>query len=166
MKLISKFCAALVAMLLTATASAGTLYWQVTPDTGVEFSSVKIVVTQGDTRVTTLGETWAEDMGESGVGTYVPLQSTDISSYTDNQYSFFVEMVNYSTDPETVNKGYTYSYDELYRAGYVSFDATDVATVTAAASAANMGAAVPEPSSGLLLLMGGAMLALRRRRQK
>ena len=75
-------------------------------------------------------------------------------------------MVNYSTDPETVNKGYTYSYDELYRAGYVSFDATDVATVTAAASAANMGAAVPEPSSGLLLLMGGAMLALRRRRQK
>ena len=67
MKLISKFCAALVAMLLTATASAGTLYWQVTPDTGVEFSSVKIVVTQGDTRVDELGQTFAVDMGESGL---------------------------------------------------------------------------------------------------
>ncbi len=166
MKLISNFCVAVAAMLVTATASAGTLYWQVASDTGVEFSTAKIVVTQGDSRVTELGETFATDLGDSGTGTYLTMQQTDISSYSDNQYSFFVEMVNYASDPETVTQGYTYSYDELLSAHYVSFDATDVEIVTAAASAGNMGSAVPEPSSGLLLLMGGAMLALRRRRQK
>ncbi len=166
MKLISKFCVAVAVMLVTTTASAGTLYWQVTSDTGVNFSTAKIVVTQGGSRVTELGETWATDLGDDGTGTKVTMQQTDISSYSSNDYSFFVEMVNYATDPETVNKGYTYSYNELLSAGYVSFDSTDVATVSAAATAGNMGSAIPEPSSGLLLLMGGAMLALRRRRQK
>ena len=135
MKLISKFCAALAAMLVAATASAGTLYWQVTPDTGVNFSAAKIVVTQGDNRVAELGETFATDMGEGGYGTQVTLQQTNISAYSSNDYSFFVEMVNYATNPETVNKGYTYSYNELLSAGYVSFNAEDVATVSAAATA-------------------------------
>ena len=166
MKLISKFCVAVAVMLVTATASAGTLYWQVTSDTGVNFSTAKVVVTQGGSRVAELGEVFATDMGDDGTGTKVTMQQTDISSYSSNDYSFFVEMVNYATDPETVNKGYTYSYNELLSAGYVSFDAGDVATVSAAATAGNMGSAIPEPSSGLLLLMGGAMLALRRRRQK
>ena len=102
----------------------------------------------------------------TGTGTQLAMQQTDISAYTGSQYSFFVEMVNYAANPETITKGATYSYQNLVDAGYVSFGADDVTAVTMAATSGNMGSAVPEPSSGLLLLIGGAMLALRRRRQK
>ena len=166
MKLISKLVVLAAVGLMTSAVSAGTLYWQVTPDMGVNFTTAKIVVTQGGSQVTTLGETFATDIGDGDSGTYVSMQQTDLGSYSSNDYSFFVEMVNYATDPETVTQGATYSYQDLLSAGYVSFGPDDVTAVTIAATAGNMGSAIPEPSSGLLLLMGGAMLALRRRRQK
>ena len=161
-----KFSVVVAAVLWASTVSAETLYWQVTSDTGVDFTTAKLVVSDAGSRVE-LGETLATDLGDSGTGTYVSMQQTDISAYTGTQYSFFVEMVNYATNPETVTQGATYSYQDLLTAGYVSFGADDVTAVTIAAQGANLGAsAVPEPSSGSLLLMGGALLALRRRRQK
>ena len=168
MKLLDKIGVFVTALLLSSTVSAGTMYWQITSDTGTAFTEAAVVVTQGGARVARLGSTTATDLdADTHVGTYVTLQETDISAYSDSQYSFFVEMVNYSTDPETVTQGNTYSYDDLLSAHYVSLSPDDVTTVTAAALAANMGASsVPEPSSGLLLMMGGALLALRRRRQK
>ena len=171
MKLISKLAFVATVVLTTSTVSAGTLYWQITSDTGVDFSIARLVVTDGST-TTYLPDSegvFASDFNDAtGTGTQLAMQQTDISSYTGDAYSFFVEMINYTSDPETVTQGQTYSYQDLTSAGYVSFSSDDVTAVTMAAAAANMGAggAVPEPSSGLLFLIGGAMLALRRRRQK
>lgn len=172
MKLISKLAFAAAVALATSTVSAGTLYWQITSDSGVDFSVARLVVTDGSTTTYLPGENGllASDFSDAtGTGTQLTMQQTDISSYTSDAYSFFVEMINYASDPETVTQGKTYSYQDLVTAGYVSFSADDVTTVTMAAMAGNLGApgaAIPEPSSGLLLLIGGAMLALRRRRQK
>ena len=169
MKLISKLAFIAAVVLTTTTASAGTLYWQITSDTGVDFSIARLVVTDGSTTtyLPNSDGVFASDFNDAtGTGTQLTMQQTDISAYTGSQYSFFVEMVNYATNPERITKGATYSYQNLVDAGYVSFGADDVTAVTMAATSGNMGSAVPEPSSGLLLLIGGAMLALRRRRQK
>ncbi len=169
MKLISKLAFVAAVALATSTVSAGTLYWQITSDTGVDFSVARLVVTDGSTTTYIPGEKGllATDYDDGkGTGTQLAMQQTDISSYTSDAYSFFVEMINYASNPETVTKGATYKYNDLVSAGYVSFGADDVTAVTIAATAGNMGSPIPEPSSGLLLLMGGAMLALRRRRQK
>lgn len=144
---------------------ASALYWQVTADTGATFEYAQLMVTGGDlSEPTALGDmVEAEGKGPN----YVTLTNTELGQYGVDGYSFFVEMVNYSNDQfETVAKGATYSYNELVSSGYVATAAISTESARAAASQANMGSAVPEPSSGLLLLMGGAMLALRRRRQK
>ena len=169
MKLISKLVVVAAVGLITSAVSAGTLYWQITSDTGVDFSIARLVVTDGSTTTYLPGSDgiFASDFDDdTGTGTYLTMQQTDISSYTADTYSFYVEMVNYATNPETTTPGATYSYQQLLSAGYVSLNADDVTAVTMAAAAGNMGSAIPEPSSGLLLLVGGAMLALRRRRQK
>lgn len=167
MKLITKLAVVVAVGLMTSAVSAGTLYWQVTSDTGVDFSVARLVVSDGTTTTylpNSDGILATDFDAGTGTGTYLTMQQTDISSYTADTYSFYVEMINYVTDAQT--QGATYSYQDLLSAGYVSFGADDVTAVTIAATAGNMGSPIPEPSSGLLLLMGGAMLALRRRRQK
>lgn len=170
MKVITKLAVGLAVAFVTSALSAGTLYWQVTSDTGVDFTVARLVVTDGSTTAylpSSDGVFAADYSTDTGTGTYVNMQHSDISSYETDAWSFYVEMINYATPTETITKGQTYSYEDLYQSGYISFGPDDITAVTIAAGAANMGAnSVPEPTSGLLLLMGGAMLALRRRRQK
>ena len=153
-------------LLAGASASAGTLYWQVTSDTGATFDEAWIVAENKSN-----GEkNYIEGVGSDGQSpSSTALMQTDLNGYESDAYLFYVEMSNYNSandEYSPVATGYKYSYDELVSSGYVAASPLDINKVTAAASAANFGSPIPEPSSGLLLLIGGAMLALRRRRQK
>ncbi len=151
-------------LLAGASASAGTLYWQVTSDTGATFDEAWIVAENKSNGQKNYIEGVDSD-GQSPSST--ALTQTDLNGYESDAYLFYVEMSNYNNgNYETVATGYKYSYDELVSSGYVAASPLDINKVSAAASAANFGSPIPEPSSGLLLLIGGAMLALRRRRQK
>ncbi len=152
-------------LLAGASASAGTLYWQVTAAENQTFQEAWLVAENKSTG----NQTYLEGTDSDGASpSTTPLMQTDLDGYESDAYLFFVEMSNYNSDTQeydTVATGYKYGYQDLVSSGYVATGAIDVNTVIAAASAANF-ASVPEPSSGLLLLIGGAMLALRRRRQK
>ena len=150
--------------LAVSSASAGTLYWQVTSDAGQNFDEAWLVVENKSNGNLTYLEGVDSDGNQPSS---TALTQTDISAYESDAYLFYVEMSNYNNgNYETVATGYKWSYDELVSSGYVAANPLDVNNVIAAASGSNFGSAIPEPSSGLLLLIGGAMLALRRRRQK
>ena len=161
MKSISKFAVAAAVMLFASAASAGTLYWQVDgSDLGESedgWGAELWMLDKTDNSKTSLSDGLID--APTGV------QQADITSYTGDQYLFYVELVNYSTGTST--DGYKWSYGDLVSSGYVATDFRDSPTAYANAGAHSIFTNnVPEPSSGLLLLMGGAMLALRRRRQK
>lgn len=153
-------------LLLASSASAGTLYWQASSESGNTFDYALLVAEdKGSGTKTTLDALASQESGNSTLVT-----QTSLDSLADpDAYLFYVEMVNYTGgDPayEVVETGYKYGYGDLVSSGYVATGSIDANSAQAAAAAGNLGSAVPEPSSGLLLLMGGALLALRRRRQK
>lgn len=164
MKNLFKTLVAGMLLLAGASASAGTLYWQVTADTGKTFDEAWIVAeSKSDGNLTYIEGVDSDGQTPSSTA----LTQTDISAYEGDGYLFYVEMCNYNNgNYDTVATGYKYSYDELVSSGYVAASPLEVNDAIAAASGANFGSPIPEPSSGLLLLIGGAMLALRRRRQK
>lgn len=164
MKIMSKTFLVIGLLLAGFAAKSEVLYWQVT---GEEFSWANLKVTNGSTETTLASEVYPADLG-ANTGTYTTMQQTDISSYASSAYSFFVELVTYVDGGEnTVQKGYTWNYNDLVSAGYVAGNGlADGAAASAAASLANLGSPTPEPTSGMLLLIGGSLLALRRRRRQ
>lgn len=150
-------------LLVGASASAGTLYWQVSNNTQFDEAWLYAEAKADGTKTALKGVD-----SEAPDHTSTALTQTDLTGYESDAYLFYVEMINYNSDTgvETpVATGYKYGYGDLVSSGYVATGAIDSNTAIAKASAGNL-ANVPEPSSGLLLLIGGAMLALRRRRQK
>lgn len=86
--------------------------------------------------------------------------SVDISSYSSDTYSFYVELWNgYRTDSST--------YSSLVANGYVYQVGLGVPSNIASSGGfgSNATYAIPEPTSGLLFLLGGMLLGLKRRRQ-
>ncbi len=160
MKLIQKiaFCATLALM---GSASASTLFWQVNKDgagpLGWDGNDAQYAVLKATTGTLADGVdiVAAYDLREGTAW------ATDLGTYGNSSYSFFVELLNASSSPVYAQKAAT-SYDNLLSSGYVSASALD--RPTGAVSGGFNGASVPEPTSGVLLLIGGAMLALRRRR--
>lgn len=164
MKNLLKTFVACVVFLIAASASAGTLYWQVQNEDIAFEEAYLMVKSNGGTPVELKGVVAQADNHSTA-----PTQ-TDISAYESPDYTFFVELVNYTTGSEDKNwvvaKGQEWSYEDLVSGGYIA-TGLEAGTMPLGGSL-NMGVAgaIPEPSSGLLLLIGGAMLALRRRRQK
>lgn len=160
MKLIQKiaFCATLALM---GSASASTLFWQVNADAAGSLGWDGTGKPTYAVLKATTG-TLEEGVGIAGYdlseGT---AWATDLRTYGNSSYSFFVELINAAGSPVYTQKAAT-SYDNLLSSGYVSASALD--RPTGAVSGGFNGASVPEPTSGVLLLIGGAMLALRRRR--
>ena len=168
MKNLFKSLVASTALLLASSVSAGTLYWQVQPDDNVPaFDEAWLIAENTDTHEKQELAVVASQSDKQSTA----LTQTSLDSLADpDAYLYYVEMCNYATGSSdndyVVATGYKFGYNELVSQGYVATGAIDANAAQAAATAANMGSAIPEPSSGLLLLIGGAMLALRRRRQK
>lgn len=161
---ISKLFLAIALMAVSSAATASTLYWQVT-DSGTDFTYAELFAKDGsgnsysiDTRLAD-GVEAATDVGRTAAADW-----SDLGEYGSSDYSFYVELVNFSSGSEvrtSMNKDYPWTYNELVSSGYVS---TGNNISTPSAAGALDGGSVPEPTSGVLLLIGGALLALRRRR--
>lgn len=167
MKNLFKSLVASAALLAVSTASAGTLYWQASSESGTQFESAWLVAEAKEGGAKEYLDS-VDSQGPGNTSTLVTQTSLDSLSDPD-AYLFYVEMCNYNStsgDYDVVDTGYKYGYGELVSSGYVATGAIDANTARASALNGNMGSHIPEPSSGLLLLMGGALLALRRRRQK
>jgi len=164
MKNLFKTLVAGMLLLAGASASAGTLYWQVS-GADQDFDEAWLVAEAKEGGALT----YIDGVNSQSDKRSTALTQTDISAYEGDGYLFYVEMSNYAADTDTYTKvadGYKWTYGELVSSGYVAASPLEVTTATAAGSTSNFGSPIPEPSSGLLLLIGGAMLALRRRRQK
>ena len=155
-------CSAVSAMALFA--SADVLYWQVeSPDADATFTAANLYVTGGG--LSSPQQLASVEPFDATPGTMTDLTQTDLGAYGSSDYSFYVELANYTGSSLTDNKAYTWSYNELVSAGYIATNPFDSSSAAAAASAGNMGSPTPEPTSGMLLLIGGSLLALRRRRR-
>ena len=157
-------CSAVSAIALFA--SADVLYWQVeSPDADATFTAANLYVTGGDLASPQL-LTSVAPFDDTPAGTMTDLTQTELGSYGNSSYSFFVELANYTGSSLGADKkAYTWSYNELVSAGYIASNPFDSSSAAAAASAGNLGSPTPEPTSGMLLLIGGSLLALRRRRR-
>ena len=164
MKKLLIFAAAVAAL---AVAQADVLYWMVSDtyaqaadsSSGETFASLYVmdngvlVASPIDTR----SGTQVADAAEYG-----DYFTADISSYSGDAYSFYIELANgIKTSPE--------SYDTLLSNGYIGTSSIGGPT---SLSGGGFGQAsgsatynVPEPTSGLLFLVGGMLLGLKRRRQ-
>lgn len=172
MNMTNKFLVTLAVAASAMFAQAGVLYWQVQGENdGDTFDSATLYATDGsETKSIGYASTANGTLFSDAAGTYSDMMQTDLTanSVESSAWSFYVEMANYKnggTGDGTTKTGYTYTYDELVSAGYVATNPFDSASAIAAASAGNLGASTPEPTSGMLLLVGGSLLALRRRRR-
>lgn len=155
-------CSAVSAIALFA--SADVLYWQVeSPDADATFTAANLYVTGGD--LSSPQQLATVVPFDDNPGTMTDVTQTDLGEYGSSDYSFYVELANYTGSSLDNGKAYTWSYNELVSAGYIATNPFDSSSAAAAAAAGNLGSPTPEPTSGMLLLIGGSLLALRRRRR-
>ena len=172
MNMTQKFLATFAVAASAMMASADTLYWQVAGENEGDTFTSATLYTSTDRNATGASATALGTVSQENgtlftdeLGTYSDQMQTDISAYSGSspEYFFFVEMANYNGGD--TKRGYVYSYNDLFNAGYVATNPFGSVDVVAATGTVNLGSSTPEPTSGMLLLIGGSLLALRRRRR-
>ena len=147
---------------------AGVLKWQLNNNPNNDgYAAVAVEKTDGTgkTYLTLLDGPNGEDIGNAieASEAMASAQYADVTNYTGSEWLFYIEMLNWDEDTDTVTGGYTsptkYTYAQLEN--YVSSGSMGATTINAWTASVQ----IPEPTSGLLLLVGGSLLALRRRRR-
>lgn len=166
----------LAAILTLGLLHAEVLYWMGdASENGIDFYFARVaVVMNGDTEKVVSYLDFADGSGPAMLGNAGDRKTgaswADISDYTDNEYGFFVEIMNYgkpNSDPFGEDRWFVAGhsgvsgYQDLVSAGHVFVDDLSIPNISAAWSPT---VTIPEPSGGLLFLLGLVPLCLRRRR--
>lgn len=169
-----------VIALAAMSSQASYLYWQVGSDANLgainstKTHTFKIYATNGDTalELTSYAYTWdAEEQAGSYGAVSSPVASAtaagglyaDISSYTGNEYSYYIEVTGYNSaagQDGWINRSQTLAYADA--SGHITTTLSSMATIPTAWTGGTFSA--PEPTGAMLLLVGGALLALKRKR--
>lgn len=162
---------------IAVSAQASYLMWQVdTTDVGeFDANAVRIAYSTDGTTADgylTLQQAVGSDL--SDIGDYVALDSSkqvpqlyaSVDGYTDEKYSFFIELINYNSASEpptirTVAVSETETYANLTAKGFTS-DSMIPTVPTAVWHGGTY--SVPEPTSAMLVMFGVGLLALKRKR--
>lgn len=165
---------------VAATAQASYLMWQVDAADVGDFSAnaVRIAYSTDDGKTAEgyltlqeVGDAGLESFGQvatlngsDGVGT--PMLYADVTSYTSDAYSFFIELINYNSASEpptiqTVAVSQSETYANLTDKGFTS-DSMIPTVPTAVWHGGTY--SVPEPTSAMLVMFGVGLLALKRKR--
>lgn len=152
------------AFVLALAANASYLYWQVddsylSANGGVKAEAFQVWAVNGGSW--NLVDTAAANTDGLMVGPQV--STVDVSSYQNDSYVFYIELVNYDTATQTfTNTGFmTESYSSMASAntGFVG-SALNIGQVAVWHGGAY---AAPEPTSAMMILLGLAGLALKRK---
>ena len=144
------------ALFVSLSTQAAYLLWQVdtTDYDTTKFDANKYVlyvIQNGATTGTVLDQT--SSAGQAN--------SIDITSYSTDSYSFYVELVNWEDGTDNrLAKSATVSYADL--SGHIA--TTLIAQPSVGPWHAGSYSQVPEPSSAVLLMLGMGLLALKRRK--
>ena len=166
--------------LIAAAVQADVLYWQVSDNPGVDYSSAMLSAKTSDpenyyyvSQNTVSGGTASELVDKSALtgGNYAAGDLGSIFSWdTDEAYSgslsslsFFVELYDSAGNWVAQSNPIPYSQLTDFVASSPSFN-SNFAGANGAFGGGSTSYGIPEPTSGLLMLVGFGALALRRRR--
>lgn len=165
------FMAAVIGFIACST-QAAYLYWQVNTDdfkdAGIEADYARVVAVDGGGNETVLdmadkvtGET---KTGSSLTAVNLGTAVINLAQLADpGSYSFFIELVNYSTSFDVVGKTTTnVAYADLVQRQFI--DVGDTMMIPQANVWHGTTYSVPEPTSAMLVMFGLGILALKRKR--
>ena len=159
-------------MLLVSAANASYLYWQIESSDEDATATLKSSATEsGDGSAVTVYAVTDDGHGNAVLTpttTLVPDVVYAIDSTSVNaEYSYWVEMSNYSSESVTKYSGTDFA-NNTYSDAAGTTSLADIADGTVPvgtwhASSGSMSAPVPEPTSALLMMFGMAFLGLKRK---
>lgn len=155
-------------------AQAAYLYWQVDSsdfsELGVSATYARVVATPteggSDVYLQLVSQETGVATGNTMTGINLGPAAVSLDTLgSSTAYSFFIELLNYNTNPEGFNvvaKSQTMTYAELQAKNFI--DVGDVMQIPASQVWHGGTYSVPEPTSAMLVMFGMGLLALKRKR--